>query len=297
MIFPTGYQANLGVLTALIGPDDRVLSDELNHASIIDGLLLTRATRHIYGHLDTAAVESSLREPWPEGRTFIVTESYFSMDGDVAPLDRLADLADEHDAALIVDDAHATGVFGAERGAGLIETFDVASRVDAVVSTFGKALGAFGAFVGAPAILREWLINRARSFIFTTALPPLVLRAMAAGIEASREQPWRRERACSLAAALRDRLRAAGLDAFASEGPIVPVLVGDNRYAVEVADEIQRRGFDVRAVRPPTVAPGTARLRVSVHADRTDDEIDRLAATLIELVSPDDAAGTERRSP
>jgi 8-amino-7-oxononanoate synthase len=284
LLFSTGYQANLGVLTALIGPQDRALSDALNHASIIDGLRLSRARKVIFPHLDPAALEKALAEPHPGGRTFIVTESLFSMDGDIAPLGRYAELAERYGACLIVDDAHATGLYGEARGSGLAEAFGIEGRATAIVSTFGKALGLFGAFAAGPRPVIDWLVQTARSFIFTTAPPPLLLHAAGAALELARALPERRGRVIELAERLRGRLRGAGLDCLRSEGPIVPVLIGGNERAVEVARELERRGFDVRAIRPPSVPSGGARLRISVHADHTPELVDRLAEAVAETV-------------
>ena len=284
LIFPTGYQANLGLLTSLLGSQDRVLSDELNHASIIDGLRLSGARKHIFPHLDIDALERGLAHPHPGGRTFIVTESYFSMDGDIAPLERYAALAEEYSASLLVDDAHATGLFGSERGSGLAEEYGIEGRCAAIVSTFGKALGGFGAFVAGSDTLVKWLVNRSRPFIFTTATPPLLLAMMAAGLELCAD-PEPRARVHSLARRLRDALSAGGLDCSGSTGPIVPVIVGGNEDALEAADRLQQAGLDVRAVRPPTVAPGSSRLRISVHADHSEGDIDRLASALLELLA------------
>ena len=284
LLFPTGYQANIGILTALIAPGDRVLSDAQNHASIIDGLRLSRCTKLIFPHLDVDFVEDALSKPHREGKTFLVTESLFSMDGDIAPLERYAELADRHGAALIVDDAHATGVFGDGRGSGLTELSRVEKRCLAIVSTLGKALGLWGAFVSAPRTVIDFLINRCRPFIFTTAVPPLLIHAVHAALDQIDSRPERRRRVLALARQLRGRLRERGLDTLQSEGPIVPVLLGENRRAVEVAAALQNRGLDVRAVRPPTVAPGTARLRISVHADHREEAVELLAGTLLEAL-------------
>jgi 8-amino-7-oxononanoate synthase len=285
LLFPSGYQANVGLLSALLGPGDRAISDAANHASLIDGLRLSGCARRLVPHLDLAAIERELATPHPGGRTFLVTESLFSMDGDVAPLDRYADLAERHGASLIVDDAHATGLYGEERGSGLTESFSVENRVAAVVSTLGKACGASGAFVAGSRELIDFLVNRCRSFLFTTASSPLLVYTVEVALDRMAAEPERRGRVQVLAERLRSRLRAAGFDCLASQGPLVPVVLGDNRRAVEVARELGDRGFDVRAARPPTVAPGTARLRISVHADRTEAEIDALAAALLEVAT------------
>ncbi|MCZ6795404.1 MAG: 8-amino-7-oxononanoate synthase [Planctomycetota bacterium] len=283
LLFSTGYQANIGVLTSLVRPGDRVLSDELNHASIIDGLRLSGARKVVFPHLDVDRLEAELASRHPGGRTFIVTESLFSMEGDVAPLDRYAELSRSHGASLIVDDAHAMGVYGDERGSGLLEDSGVAGEVDAVVSTFGKAFGLFGAFVGGPRTVVDWLVARARSFIFTTAPPPLLLHAVDAALEIATSQPERRVRVRELAGRLRRGLRAAGVDVPESGGPIVPLLVGDNREACGMAAALRERGFDVRAIRPPSVPPGTARLRMSVHFHNTEAEVDGLCRELAAL--------------
>ncbi|HEV3076450.1 MAG TPA: 8-amino-7-oxononanoate synthase [Thermoanaerobaculia bacterium] len=298
LLFASGYQANVGLLSALLGPRDRAVSDALNHASLIDGLRLAGCRRVIVPHLDLAAVERELARPHPESRTFLVTESLFSMEGDVAPLDRYADLAARHGAELIVDDAHATGLYGEARGSGLCEAFGVERRVTAVVSTLGKAVGLSGAFVAGPRVLVDYLVNRCRAFVFTTAPPPLLLHALDAALDCIAAEPWRRRRALELADRLRRRLRERGVLAAnggdrpplaegltdaggaVSPGPIVPVLLGDNGRAVAAAERLAALGFDVRAIRPPTVPPGTARLRVSVHADHSDAEIDALAEAL-----------------
>ncbi len=303
LLFPSGYQANVGLLSALLTRDDRAVSDAANHASLIDGLRLSGCARAIVPHLDLAAIERELAKPWPSGRTFLVTESLFSMDGDVAPLDRYADLAERHGALLVVDDAHATGLFGEARGSGLAERYGVERRALAVVSTLGKAVGVGGAFVAGPRRLVDYLVQRCRTFLFTTAPPPLLLHAVEAALDRLEAEPGRRARALALAARLRGRLAEAGLTETsgapssaksqaaraatigAVEGPIVPVVLGGNDRAMAVAADLSRRGFDVRAVRPPTVPEGTARLRISVHADRTEEEIDALAAAVAEAVA------------
>ncbi len=286
LIFCSGFQANAGVLSTLIGRDDRVLSDSLNHASIIDGLRLSRANRVIYPHLDRDEIERQLRTPWPGGRTFLVTESYFSMDGDIADLAAYADLCDEHGASLIVDDAHAIGVYGAERGSGLAEELGVADRCAAIVSTFGKALASSGAFVAAPRVVIDYLTNCARAFVFSTAVPPILLRTMEVGLDFAERASDRRERLQSVSSRLREKLRAGGADCFESTGPIIPIAIGDSQASLDVAEDVQARGYDVRAIRPPTIPNGTARLRISVHANHDVETIDALAAAVLESLEP-----------
>jgi len=290
LLFPSGYQANVGLLGALVGPRDRALSDALNHASLIDGLRLAGCRRMIFPHLDLEALERELARPHPEGRTWLVTESLFSMEGDAAPLDRYAELASRHGAELIVDDAHAAGLYGEARGSGLCEAFGVERRVAAVVSTLGKAVGLAGAFVAGPRVLVEYLVNRCRPFVFTTAAPPLLLLAVDAALDRMAAEPERRRRTLALAERLRRRLAALGLERPPGSGPIVPLRLGDNARALAAAERLAALGFDVRAIRPPTVPPGTARLRVSVHADHTEAEIDALAAALAGVVGVPGAA-------
>lgn len=289
LLFPSGWQANVGLLSAVIGPRDRVLSDRLNHASLIDGLRLSRCSKVIYPHLDLESVERKLATPWPGGRTFLLTESLFSMDGDVAPLGDFARLCARYGAELIVDDAHATGLWG-ERGSGLVEHFGIADRVLASLGTGGKALGCAGGLVAGPRLLIDFLVNQSRSFIFSTAVSPLVVLGLDAALSVVEAEPDLRARPHRLADRLRGRLAEAGWSTLNSTGPIVPVIVGGNAEAVAAAETLQRAGFDVRAIRPPTVAPGTARLRVSVHSDHTEAQLDALGRQIIQ------ALGDRRRA-
>jgi 8-amino-7-oxononanoate synthase len=296
LLFPSGYQANVGLLTALLEPNDRAISDRQNHASLIDGLRLAGCRKAIVPHLDLEAIERELARPHPQGRTFVVTESLFSMDGDIAPLDLYADLAERYGAALIVDDSHATGLYGAARGSGLAERFGVERRTAAIVSTCGKALALAGAFVAGSRPLIDLLVNRCRPFVFSTATPPLLALGLHVVLDALAAQPERRQRAHDLASRLRSALARFGPPGdLLGKSPIVPLILGENRRAVAVADLLQRRGFDVRAVRPPTVPQGTARLRISVHADRSEEEIDALAAAVPEAVAEVDRGESAHR--
>ena len=259
------------------------MSDRLNHASIIDGIRLSGARKVIHPHRDPEAVRTALATPHPRGRTFLVTESLFSMDGDIAPLDRYADLAEEWGADLIVDDSHATGLFGG-RGSGLTEHFGIEKWTAAIVSGCGKGLGVAGAFVAGPRTVIDYLVNVSRSFIFTTSTPPLLLYALEGALGIIQSDPERRGRVLALSRRLRRQLRTQGMDTLDSAGPIVPVILGDNSRALSVAQRLREQGLDVRALRPPTVPSGTARLRISVHANHSPEQLDRLCRTLAEAL-------------
>jgi 8-amino-7-oxononanoate synthase len=285
LFFPSGYQANLGLMQALMGPEDRACSDALNHASIIDGLRLARPRREIYSHLDVEALDRLLAAPHRSGRSFVVTESLFSMDGDLAPLDRLAALAAARGACLIVDEAHATGLYGESHGAGLLEALGLEGAPIACVSTCGKALGLAGACVTGPRPVIDLLIDRARSFIYTTAVPPVLAEGVIAALDVLEAEPWRRGRALANARRLREALRARGVAVPLDESPIVPVRVGGNRRALAAATMVEERGYDVRALRPPSVPEGTARLRIGVGAERSGAEIDGVAAAVADALA------------
>ncbi len=275
LYFSSGYLANLAVLTTLPEAGDIMFSDERNHASLIDGARLSRARCVIFPHGDIAALERLLGN---EGaQKFVVTESLFSMDGDVAPLAGYAALCREHGAALIVDEAHAVGIYG-RRGSGLLEMTGAEALVS--IDTAGKALGVSGAFVSGPAWVIDTLIQRARSFIFSTAPLPAVAAALQASLIVIESEPWRRHELLQRSAYLRTRLRSAGVPVPDGVSQIIPVLVGENERAVRVAESLQQAGFDVRAVRPPSVPSGTARLRLSVHSELSEAALDRLAALL-----------------
>jgi 8-amino-7-oxononanoate synthase len=278
LVFTSGYAANVGLLSALAGPGDVIVSDALNHASIIDGARLSKAAVRVVPHLDVAAVADALASP-RTGRAFVVTESYFSMDADQPDLRALRALCDRADAALLVDEAHALGVLG-PAGRGLCAAAGIAA--DATVGTFGKAFGAGGAFVAGCPELAAWLWNRARSFVFSTGLSPAVAAAATTGIQRAAAEPERRARVIDNAAYFRQALGDAAIRA-PGFGHIVPWIVGEPGAAVRVAAALRARGLDVRAIRPPTVPPGTARIRLTVTAahDRTD--LDRAAALIADV--------------
>jgi len=283
VVFPSGYQANMGAITALAGPADLIVSDALNHASLIDGCRLSRARVAVYRHLDLKAADALLDDPAAR-RRLLVTESLFSMDGDTAPLADLMELADRRGAILVVDEAHALGVRG-PRGRGLCAEAGVAP--DVLIGTLGKAFGAAGGFVTGSAPLRDLLVNRARTFIFTTALPPPVAAAARQAIEiaATAEGDERRERLAGLGERLRSRLATRGAGRSPARGPIYPVLLGNNDRALAVSAGLRRRGFFVPAIRPPTVPAGTARLRVTLSAAHTMEEVDALVDALAEVMA------------
>ncbi len=267
LYFSSGYLANLAVLTTFAEAGDVIFSDERNHASLIDGARLSRARRVVFPHNDVAALGRMLREDIGEGQKFVVVESLFSMDGDQAPLENYTALCATAGAALIVDEAHAVGVYGAH-GQGS------AGEVFLSINTAGKAMGVSGAFVAGSADVIESLIQRARPFIFSTAAPPAIAAALAASLEVIASEPERRERLLERARYLRGRLGLEG------DSPIVPVVIGENDRAVAVALELQAAGFDVRAIRPPTVPPGTARLRVTVNQGLSEEVLDRFVTAL-----------------
>ncbi len=279
LFFTSGYLANIGLLAAILSPEDAVFSDSANHASLIDGIRLSKARRVVFPHLDLNFLEDALRSEPATGARFIVAESVFSMEGDRAPLAELAALAERHGAELIVDEAHAIGVFG-PGGRGAVAEADLMSRVFAVVCTCGKALASSGAFVCGSETLRQFLINRARTFIFSTALPPYFAAHVRAGWGLAAEADAERARLAANARMLRDDLRARDFDLLRSESQIVPVVLGENEKAVAVAEQLRAAGFGVRAIRPPTVAPGTARLRISVTARHAETVLRELAAAI-----------------
>lgn len=286
LILPTGYMANLAVLTALARPGDLICIDKLCHASLIDAARSSEATVRVYPHGETAKLERLLgRESSSDARKFIVTDSVFSMDGDTADLPTLCDLAQRYDAITVVDEAHGTGVLG-DAGTGLCEAQGVANRVDIVVSTASKALGGLGGIVTGSRVVIDTLVNRARPLIYTTAVPPAQAAAIGAAIEVVRDEPRRRRRLAELAERLTDALADTGLlPEVKTIGlnritPIFPLISGSNEAALGLADRLRERGILAIAIRPPTVAPGAARVRLSLRADLSDDDLTRIIEAL-----------------
>ena len=279
LLFSTGYMANLGVVAALAGRSDEVLEDRLNHASLLDAGLLSGARFSRYPHAEVAALESKLAQRGA-GTKFVISDGVFSMDGDLAPLAALAAACAGHRACLIVDDAHGLGVLGS-RGRGTLEHFALSSsEVPVLVGTLGKAFGTFGAFVAGSAPLIEYLIQRARTYIYTTALPPAVAAATRVALRLVQQESWRRERVLAHVAAFRETAQHAGLEIGSSLTPIQPIILGGAARALAASDALWEQGIWVTAIRPPTVPEGSARLRITLSASHTEGDVTRLVATL-----------------
>ncbi len=280
LLFSTGYMANVGVIAALADRGELVLLDRLSHASIIDGVLLSGARFKRYAHADAAAAERILDENSQES-VLVATDGVFSMDGDIAPLARLAKIARAHKAWLVVDDAHGIGVLGANgRGASAELGAD---EVPVLVGTLGKAFGSFGAFVAGSRDLIEFLIQKARSYIYTTALPQPVAAATRKALAIAQRESWRRERVLALTARFRKGAREAGLPLLDSNTPIQPVVLGSSAAVLQAQGELLEAGFRVVAIRAPTVPKGSERLRVTLSAAHTEDQVDALVGRLARI--------------
>jgi 8-amino-7-oxononanoate synthase len=280
LLFSTGYMANLGVVSALVGRGDAVFEDRLNHASLIDAGLLSGARFIRYQHHGIQDLERKLAAR-PRGEKLIITDGVFSMDGDIAPVPELAEVAAKRDAWLMVDDAHGLGVLGAS-GRGTLDHFHQDSRsVPILMGTLGKALGAFGAFVAGSEELIETLVQQARTYVYTTAPPPAIAAATRASLKLARQETWRREKLKCLIARLRRGAEQLRLPLIPSETPIQPLLIGDAARAQVLSNAVFEQGFYVTAIRPPTVPRGSARLRVTLSVRHTEDHVDRLLEALI----------------
>ena len=280
LLFGSGYLANTGVIAALARPGDVVFSDELNHASIIDGCRMSRAETFVYDHGDLDHLEWGIEQA--EGRgALIVTDSVFSMDGDIAPLEGLVDVAAHHGVRLVVDEAHATGTIG-PGGRGALALEGLEDQVDVTVGTLGKALGSYGAFVVCERAMARYLINAARTFIFSTAPSPPSVAAALAALELLEERPYRVTKLQANATALRSELELLGFDVGGSRTHIVPLIVGDAEPAVQLCEAALQRGVFAQAIRPPTVPSQTSRLRLSTMASHSQAELREAARTLAE---------------
>ena len=281
LLFSTGYMANIGVVTALLGHHDAVFADKLNHASLNDAALLARAKMRRYPHLDVSALEHMLAQSKASNK-LVITDAVFSMDGDIAPITEILRLCERYDASLLLDDAHGFGVLG-EGGRGTLAHFQIASPRIIYMATLGKAAGVFGAFVAGSSELIEMLVQRARSYIFTTAAPPMLAVALQASIVLIGKEAWRRTHLNDLIERFRSRLKLRRWRVLPSQTPIQPVVIGSNAEAVQVSEMLLARGLLVPAIRPPTVPQGQARLRISLFAAHRIEDIDRLVDTLHQL--------------
>lgn len=277
LLFSTGYMANLGVVTALVGRGDAVFADRLNHASLNDAAVLSRAELKRYPHNDMAALERLLKASKAK-RKLVLADSVFSMDGDVAPVAELLALCERYDAWLMLDDAHGFGVLG--NGRGILAEHRIRSPRIIYMATLGKAAGVAGAFVAGEAVLVESLIQNARSYVYTTASPPLLAAALLASLEIIKTENWRRERLGLLIRNLREGLQGCRWSLSASDTPIQPLMIGGNEDAVRVSERLLDMGILVPAIRPPTVPKGTARLRISLSAAHTEADVVQLVASI-----------------
>jgi len=277
LIFNTGYMANLGIISALTDEKDVIISDELNHASIIDGCHLTSADRKVYAHKDMNNLEVILQKTQDYRRRLIVSDGVFSMDGDIAPLPEMVFLAEKYNAILMVDDAHATGVLG-KTGSGSAEHFGLINRIPVQMGTLSKAIGSAGAYVAGSRSLINYLKNRARSFIFSTALPPAAIGASLAAIKLIRKQPSILQKLWHNTSYLRNGLQNLGYNLLAQETPILPIFIGDEAKTMEMANGLQEKGVFAPGIRQPTVPPGKGRIRVTVMATHTKADLDEALA-------------------
>lgn len=282
LFFNSGYQANTGIISSLYGKGDCIFYDRLSHASIIDGVILSRAKSFRFQHNDIEHLESTLRKERGKFKeALIITESIFSMDGDKAPLKELADFKEKYDCRIFVDEAHATGVFG-RNGNGLVEEEGLEEKIDFIMGTFSKALAGFGAYLATTREIADYLINTCRSFIYSTALPPVIAACNLKSIDLIKEEPFRREELLKKSRYLREALQRKGLKVI-GDSQIVPVITGDNFKTVELADKLKEKGYWVVPVRPPTVPAGSARLRFSLSYGHEKDILDKLIDDISEF--------------
>jgi 8-amino-7-oxononanoate synthase len=281
LLFSTGYMANAGVVTALANRGDAIFADKLNHASLNDAVLISRAKFSRYPHLDLNVLERQLAASNAKSK-LVITDAVFSMDGDIAPVANLAALCEKYDAWLMLDDAHGFGVLGPQ-GRGVLPHFGICSPRIIYMATLGKAAGVFGAFVAAQAEVIETLIQHARSYIYTTAAPPLLSHALLKSLELIEREEWRREKLTQITAALKQELQPLRWKLLPSATPIQPLIIGENDKALLLSEALRERGILVPAIRPPTVPQGGSRLRISLSASHTMEDVARLGAALREL--------------
>ena len=273
LLFNSGYMANIGIINALAGEGDAIFSDQLNHASIVDACRMSKAETKVYSHKDMDALEGILKQSTHYKRRLLVTDGIFSMDGDIAPLPDLVNLAARYGCMLMVDDAHGTGVLGAN-GGGTGEHFGLEDKIDVSMGTFGKALGGFGAFAAGDRTLRPLLINFARSFIFTTGLPPAVLASVLAALELLEEEPALRERLWENVRFFRKGMEKIGFTASEHKTPIIPLLLGDASLTMQMGEMLFNKGVFMQGIRPPAVPQGSSRLRITIMATHTVEQME-----------------------
>jgi len=281
LVFASGFTANVGIIPALVGRGDVVICDKLNHASIIDGVILSRAENRRFRHRDLDSLEKTLKECGHYRKKLIITDTVFSMDGDLAPLREIVELKQKYGAILMVDEAHAGGVFGSA-GKGLAEAEGVCQDVDINMGTFSKAFGGLGAYVAGSKVLIDYLRNRCRSLIYTTGLPPAVVGGLLEALRIVREEPWRRERLLTKAADFRMALAEKGFNTLESESQIIPLVIGSAWKAVELSRGLLEENLMVSAIRPPTVPVNTARLRVTLMATHSDEDLEMALENLVQ---------------
>ncbi|OUD15220.1 8-amino-7-oxononanoate synthase [Thioflexithrix psekupsensis] len=284
LVFSTGYMANIGVMTALMGREDAIFADKFNHASLVDGSLLSRAQSQRYAHLDMAALANLLARSEKKHR-LIISDGVFSMDGDIAPLPELLHLAQQYDAWLMLDDAHGLGVLG-ETGRGTEAYFNALNSVPILVGTFSKAFGGMGAFVAGSALLIDYMIQAARSYIYTTALPPALAEVNRHALHLAQTESWRREHLHFLIDYFRQQAKILNIPLMPSITPIQGIILGSAERALTVSQALWQRGLFVTAIRPPTVPLHRARLRITFSALHQKEQVDQLLSALAELLSP-----------
>ena len=282
IVFPTGYMANIGTISSLVSKGDLIICDKLNHASIIDGCRLSGADFRVYPHCDTEKLENILKKTSKYPCKLIVTDTVFSMDGDLAPLPDIVRIAHKYKAMVMVDEAHGTGVFG-KKGRGVVEHFKLSKKVDIVMGTLSKAVGSLGGYVSGDTDLINYLRNKARPFMYTTALPPAVCAASIAGIKLIRKDPSLRESLWRNVRFLKEKLESLSLKVIPSESPIIPILIGDAKKAVAVSKFLYKKGILIPAIRPPTVPAKSSRLRMTVMSTHTKKDLERLLEVLSDV--------------
>ena len=282
LVYPTGYMTNVGIIPSLTDEGDALIIDRLNHASIIDGAKLSKAKLYVYKHCDAESLETVLKRAQKHKNRLVVTESIFSMDGDAAPLKEIVDLCGKYDASLVVDEAHATGVFG-KNGRGLMSELGLSGKSLIDMGTFSKALGSMGGFVCSSKIVKDYLVNTSRSLIYTTALAPGVVEANIEALRIISEMDEQRDALLENSGLLRDELKKSGFDTLNSCSQIIPVVAGDNKNALALGEHLKKRGFFAPAIRFPTVPKNTARIRISLTCLHTKEDIASLVDAIKEF--------------